>query len=81
MKRPKPHIYRQRYASGYYWRVTLMPKPYNPADQPLWSKAHEWAARKNTALSIKNFQAIADAKAAKRAQHVTAQKEASQPAT
>lgn len=42
-KLAKPTIY---FSNG-WWRVSHMPKPWSPHDQPRWNAAHQYALRVN----------------------------------
>lgn len=55
LPKAKPRIYWTYYPKSRrgYWRVSAMPKPWNPADAPAWDKAHEFARRLNDAITSK----------------------------
>ena len=50
MNRPKPRIFTKFYPSlkRRYWKVSLMPKPFNVKDSVLWNAAHKWVYEQNS---------------------------------
>lgn len=51
----KPRIYWTYYPKSRrgYWRVSEMPKPWNPDDAPRWKLAHDYARRLNDEITAK----------------------------
>lgn len=51
----KPHIYPVYYPKSrrVYWRVSLMPHPWNPDDSELWGHAHRHAHYLNGVIGAK----------------------------
>lgn len=51
----KPRIYWQYYPKSRrgFWKVSLMPKPWKPADAPAWEAAHAFARKLNDAITAR----------------------------